>query len=88
MLLLPESENTMSFKASGRVLIHIGESLWNSLPSMPLSSVNMVHVDVGRFYSTLAKLGYGYSDAFQRISAMKREADLALGILVNRSADS
>ena len=84
----PEYENTMSLNASGRVLIHTGDSLGNSLPPMPFSDVNMVNVDVERFYSTLAKLGYGYSDAFQGISAMKREVDLALGTLVNRSGYS
>ena len=83
----PEYKNTMSLNANGRVLIHIADSLGNSLLPMPLSNVNMVDVDVGRFYSTLAKLGYGYSDAFQGISAMKRKVDFASGTLVNRSGD-
>ena len=60
----PEYENTMLLNASSRVLIYIGDSLENSLPLMLGSDINMVGVDVRRFYSTLAKLGYGYSDAF------------------------
>lgn len=69
--------------ASGRVTLRLGDALLDSLPSSPSKSTNMVDLDVDRFYSSLAKLSYDYSDPFRGISAIKRKVDSARGTLIN-----
>ena len=77
-----QHEKSMSMNASGRVLLHLGDALADSLPLSRSKQVNMVDVDVDRFYSSLAKLGYDYSDPFRGITALKRKVDSAAGTLI------
>lgn len=80
-----QHENSMSLNASGRVILHLGDALPDSLPSVPLKNFNMVDLEVDRFYSSLAKLGYDYSDPFRGISTIRRKVDSATGTLINSS---
>jgi len=75
----------MSMNASGRLVLHLGDPVEDLLSSLPIKQNNMVDVDIDRFYSSLTKLGYEYSDSFRGISAIKRKIDSATGNLVNQA---
>lgn len=80
-----QSGQPMSKNASGRVLLHLGDTSLDSLPSTPSKNINMVDLDVERFYSSLTKLGYNYSYPFRGISAIQRKVDSANGTLVHHT---
>lgn len=78
-----QHEKSMSLNASGRIILQLGDALHDSLPSSPSSNTNMVDLEVDRFYSSLAKLGYDYSDPFRGISTIRRKVDSATGTLID-----
>lgn len=78
-------ETSMLMNASGRLVLHLGDPVEDLLSSLPIKQNNMVDVDIDRFYSSLTKLGYEYSDPFRGISAIKRKIDSATGNLVNQA---
>lgn len=79
-----QAESSMSKNASGQVLLYLGDAAPNSLPSIPTRSINMVDLDVERFYHSLTKLGYDYSNPFRGISSIQRKVDSAKGTLIHR----
>ena len=79
----PQGEQSMSLNANGRILLHFGDTKESILPSVLSKPINMVSVDVERFYISLERLGYNYSHPFRGITALKRKVDSAMGTLVN-----
>lgn len=66
------SEQQMELMASGCVRVIFGTPDIATLSSTALDVSNMATVDADRFYSSLSKLGYGYSGPFRGMSSMKR----------------
>jgi hybrid polyketide synthase/nonribosomal peptide synthetase ACE1 len=66
-------EQEMELMASGSVKIVFGIPDVAALPSTPLEEYNMSTIDTDRFYSSLLKLGYGYTGAFRGMSSLKRK---------------
>lgn len=75
------SEQEMELMATATVKIVFGTPSVESLSSAPLEDYNMYPIDTDRFYSTLTKLGYGYSGPFRTISSMKRRLGHAVGLV-------
>ncbi|RYO74938.1 hypothetical protein DL764_010620 [Monosporascus ibericus] len=66
------SDQEMELMASGNVKIVFGTPDVAALASTPLEVSNMSPVDTDHFYSSLDKLGYGYSGIFHGMSSLKR----------------
>lgn len=66
------TEQDMELMASGSVRIVFGNPDVAALASTPLEVSNMSTIDADRFYSSLEKLGYGYSGIFRGMSSLKR----------------
>ena len=75
------SEQEMELMASATVRIVFGSPSVDALSCAPLEDYNMYPIDTDRFYSTLTKLGYGYSGPFKTISEMKRRLGHAIGVI-------
>ncbi len=75
------SEQEMDLVASATVKIIFGAPSVDALSCAPLEDYNMYPVDTDRFYSTLTKLGYGYSGPFRTISSMRRRLGHAIGLV-------
>ena len=73
------SEQEMELMASATVRVMFGSPSVYALSCAPLEDYNMYPIDTDRFYSTLTKLGYGYSGPFRTISGMKRRLGHAVG---------
>lgn len=71
----PEQE--MELMASGSIKIAFGAPGIAALSSTPLDVACMATTDADRFYSSLSKLGYGYTGPFRGISSMKRKLNQA-----------
>ena len=78
----PQGEQSMSLNADGRILLHFGDTKENVLPSILSKPINMVSVDIERFYTSLERLGYNYSHPFRGITSLKRKVDSAMGTLL------
>jgi hybrid polyketide synthase / nonribosomal peptide synthetase ACE1 len=66
------SEQELELMASGTVKIVFGNPDVAALSATPLEVSNMSTIDTDRFYSSLSKLGYGYSGTFRGMSSLKR----------------
>lgn len=66
------SQSDLELMASGKVIVRFGKPTETALLSRPLEDYNMSSVERENFYSSLSRLGYGYSGAFQGISSLKR----------------
>ena len=75
------SEQEMELMASATIRIVFGSPSVDALSCAPLEDYNMYPIDTDRFYSTLTKLGYGYSGPFKTISEMKRRLGHAIGVI-------
>lgn len=77
------SGDTLRTCASGKVTIEWGEPDANILPSKQATAPALKAVDIDEFYSSLAKLGYGYGGQFRGIVSMARKKDVSDGMLEN-----
>ncbi|KAI9738829.1 MAG: putative Hybrid PKS-NRPS biosynthetic cluster [Cirrosporium novae-zelandiae] len=85
----PNTESaTLTLTAHGRLGVTIGEQSPDVLPYRPPCPPCMTDVDVERFYSALADLGYGYEGNFRGLSMLKRKMDMATGLISNPPAES
>ncbi|PGH21386.1 hypothetical protein AJ80_03303 [Polytolypa hystricis UAMH7299] len=66
------SDQEMELMASGSVKIVVGTPGVAALSSTLLEASDMSTIDADRFYSSLDKLGYGYSGTFRGMSSLKR----------------
>ncbi|KAK4675878.1 putative Hybrid PKS-NRPS biosynthetic cluster [Podospora pseudoanserina] len=71
------AESELELMASGSLTITFGNSSPATLASSPLAETNMSTVDADRFYTSLSKLGYGYSGSFRGMSSLKRSLNRA-----------
>ncbi|PVH70207.1 putative hybrid PKS-NRPS enzyme [Cadophora sp. DSE1049] len=76
-----QQEKAMSMNATGSITISIGDSLEMSLPAHHSDKINLVNVEVDRFYNSLAKIGYNYSEPFRALSSIQRKVNSASGSL-------
>jgi hybrid polyketide synthase/nonribosomal peptide synthetase ACE1 len=68
--------------ASGKVNVVLGEtSQCPTLPPRTLTPSHLLEVDVDRFYSSLSKIGYGYTERFHAFSEIKRRLNFATGFI-------
>ncbi|KAK4171885.1 putative dual specificity polyketide synthase [Triangularia setosa] len=81
------TESDMELMASGSIKITFGNPSPATLSSTPLAETNMSTVNVDRFYTSLSKLGYGYSGTFRGMSSLKRRLNQA-STLVSTYPDS
>lgn len=72
------SEQEMDLVAHASVKVIFGTPGLDTLGCSMAEDFNMSVVDTERFYSTLDKLGYGYSGPFRTISGMRRKLGTAL----------
>ena len=66
------SEQETELMASASVKIGLGSPSLETLASALPEDYNLYPVDTNRLYSTLTKLGYGYSGPFRTLSDMQR----------------
>ncbi|KAK0668424.1 putative dual specificity polyketide synthase [Cercophora samala] len=71
------ADSELELMASGSVKITFGNPSPATLSSTPLAETNMSTVDADRFYTSLSKLGYGYSGSFRGMSSLKRRLNQA-----------
>ncbi|KAL4875877.1 ketoacyl-synt-domain-containing protein [Aspergillus karnatakaensis] len=74
---------TLKSCASGQLVVTWGEMDAHALPPKTLSASGMSIVDIEEFYTSLGKLGYGYTDLFRGLTSLKRKFDASSGILNN-----
>lgn len=67
------SDQHMKLMASGTVKVVFGEPDPSALSSTLLEDYNMSTIDSDRFYSSMSRLGYGYTGPFRGLSSMKRK---------------
>ncbi|KAI1350261.1 hypothetical protein F5Y01DRAFT_326635 [Xylaria sp. FL0043] len=72
------SEQEMDLVAQASLKVIFGAPGLDTLSCSMAEDYNMSTVDAERFYSTLDKLGYGYSGPFRTISGMRRKLGTAL----------
>lgn len=72
------SEQEMDLVAHASVKVIFGTPGLDTLGCLMAEEYNMSTVDTERFYSTLDKLGYGYSGPFRTISGIRRKLGTAL----------
>ncbi|KAI0469853.1 lovastatin nonaketide synthase [Xylariaceae sp. FL0804] len=75
------AEHDLELMATGNVKIFLGQPGDAVLASSPAPDYNMSAVDHDRFYAALSELGYGYSDSFRGMSAMKRKLNYSSAIV-------
>lgn len=75
------SKQEMELMASGTLKIVFGAPSVNALSCTPLEDYNMYPVDTDQFYSSLSKLGYGYTGPFRTLSSVKRRLGHAVGLI-------
>ncbi|KAH7322503.1 equisetin synthetase [Stachybotrys elegans] len=82
-----EGERSLTANANGAVEITLGKPSTTGLPcsSTSTNKFNLIDVGVDRFYSTLAKIGYQYSQPFQGITSIQRRHGYATGLLEDQS---
>ncbi|CAJ0553155.1 Ff.00g116670.m01.CDS01 [Fusarium sp. VM40] len=82
-----EGDQSLTANAKGFVEIVLAEPAANTLPreSSGSNKFNLVDVKIDHFYSTLANLGYQYSEPFKGITDIKRRYGFATGSLQDQS---
>lgn len=61
----------------GRMRVHLGHPSCNVLPARSAQASSMVHVDTGRFYTSMAKVGLDYRGLFSGMRSATRALDIA-----------
>ena len=74
----------MALKASGVLSATLTEASPDTLPIIHSDSFNMKEIEVGRFYDSLARVGYHYSWPFCGIKTIERKRGLSTGIIENQ----
>ncbi|KAF5018570.1 hypothetical protein F66182_9444 [Fusarium sp. NRRL 66182] len=82
-----EGDHSMTSNVKGFVEIVLAKPTANTLPRNPPDSnkFNLVNVKIDQFYSTLANLGYQYSEPFKGITEIQRRYGFATGRLQDQS---
>ncbi|KAJ9296558.1 hypothetical protein DTO271G3_5256 [Paecilomyces variotii] len=67
----------MIYTCEGRLIIHLGETLGDELPSCAPSPPNLLPVDVDEGYEVLSQAGLNYTGIFHRLQDVERRLDFA-----------
>ena len=79
---LSHDQTSLTKVASGKVNVVIGEaSCKHVLPRRSPKPAHLIDIDADRFYSSLGKIGYGYTGPFRGISEMQRRLDFCTGLV-------
>lgn len=76
-----DTEN-LTLMASGKVEVSLNE-LTTVLPHRYPPEPNMIEIDTDLFYSSLAEIGYEYTEPFRALSSMKRKLGKSTGFITN-----
>ncbi|KAK5996292.1 PKS-NRPS hybrid synthetase cheA [Cladobotryum mycophilum] len=76
----------MNEKASGNMIITLGEANPDALPSRPEEDFQMLEVHEDRFYDAVGALGFGYTGPFKALAKLQRKMDLASGYILHPEA--
>ena len=76
-----EGHLPMKLAVSGRVLIYIGMSKPDLLPSRPQKESEMNQVELDAFYSSMQDIGLGYSGPFRALESLKRRMNVSSATL-------
>ncbi|KAL9115269.1 MAG: hypothetical protein Q9227_001063 [Pyrenula ochraceoflavens] len=68
---------SLDLVSSGKVVIVYGTPAATTLTSIPPETSNMNDIDAEIFYSSISKLGYGYTGPFRSMSSIKRKLNHA-----------
>ncbi|KAK4130807.1 putative PKS-NRPS protein [Trichocladium antarcticum] len=77
---------SMAEKASGSLVISLGEADPGALPPRPEPDFQMLDVPEDRFYDAVGGLGFGYSGPFRALTELTRKMDCASGCIVQPEA--
>ncbi|TEY65541.1 hypothetical protein BOTCAL_0139g00080 [Botryotinia calthae] len=79
---LSRDQAVLTKVASGNICVSVGHASQNrKLPSGGSTPSHLLDVDIDRFYSSLEKVGYGYTDRFRSFSKMKRRLNFTTGLI-------
>ena len=76
-----EGHMPMRLAVSGRVLVYIGTSKSDLLPSRPQEKSEMNPVDLDAFYSSMQDIGLGYSGPFRALESIERRMNISSATL-------
>ncbi|KAI9693988.1 MAG: putative Hybrid PKS-NRPS biosynthetic cluster [Bathelium mastoideum] len=78
-----KNSQVMVLNASGKISVVVGDSPADALPSYPGPEFNLLEVDADRFYTSLEKLGFGYTGPFRALENLQRKMGSATGVIRN-----
>lgn len=67
--------------SNGTLILRLGAPAVTALPDRPKKAFQLKETDVDDFYTSLAAVGYNYSDLFRGISSLQRATDLSSGTI-------
>lgn len=76
----------MTEKASGDIILTVGDLDPDALPPRPDPDFNMLAVDHERFYNAVTDLGFGYTGPFKALRDIHRKMDVAVGFIEHPEA--
>ncbi|KAL7941108.1 putative PKS-NRPS protein [Trichoderma barbatum] len=76
----------MNEKASGSLIISLGEPNPDALPPRPEPDFQMLDVHEDRFYDAVGSLGFGYTGPFKALTKLHRKMDVATGYILHPEA--
>ncbi|KAI3394645.1 hypothetical protein diail_2455 [Diaporthe ilicicola] len=76
-----ERSDSLDQFASGSIHISLGDSSRDALPAMSPRPPNLIRIKEDEVYSSLARLGYQYSDAFRALSGLERKLGRCTGLI-------
>lgn len=76
-----KSARDLEVNASGTINVIFGEPSMSVLPPIQVDDSNMTETDSERFYTSLATIGYEYSDSFRTMENLKRKLNQATALI-------
>ncbi|KAF3014489.1 t1pks [Neopestalotiopsis sp. 37M] len=83
----PMKDSLPMVASTCQIRVQLGHGTKDLLPGRWQDAPKMTDVDCEIFYNSLAKLGYNYSDMFQGVTALRRNTELAAGVIHIPSED-
>ena len=79
--------DAMTLMASGKIRLLVVKPTSVDLPPRVPPGPNMIEVEVDRFYTFMAEMGYGYTGPFRALSSLSRKLGKAAGLVANPKSD-
>ncbi|KFY29675.1 hypothetical protein V494_08556 [Pseudogymnoascus sp. VKM F-4513 (FW-928)] len=76
-----KSARDLEVNASGTINVVFGDPSMSVLPPIQVDDSNMTETDSERFYTSLATIGYEYSDNFRTMANLKRKLNQATALI-------